>query len=174
MDKKVIKWRLEMPGALTVLAVLLFTVAILEAIDFPPVGRLWPMVVASVGLVLALDKLVLDLRGRGKILSREGILDLAPDMTTPLPIIYKRAARVAIWLIGLYLAGLWLFGFKLVVTLFLFLFFKIEAKSGWLMSIGMTAVWAFFFVFVVDKFLPLLWPQGWLIRVFGLQLPWLY
>ena len=155
----------------TLFFIVLFGYALVAAGDLPFATKLYPITIASAGLILTLVRLALD--SRVKVNSawseKEELDGMTWDKTVPRAVIYKKAAKIGAWILGLYF-GMWLLGYKISFALFFFLLMKVEGRGGWLISAGITAAGVFLIIIQLEKTLQLYWPEGILWQ--WLNLPW--
>ncbi len=152
---------------LTVFVTLLFGYALFEARDFPTQAQIYAVTVAGTGFIFGIITLVIELRAKTTWVGQEGLLDLAPDRSTPPAVVYMRALRVLGWILGLYLC-IWILGFKIAIFLFFLLFLKLEGRAGWLLTGILTAIAAYLMVFQFEQRLSIFWPEGLIERYFEL------
>ena len=150
--------------------------AVLDAAGFPFRARLYPMVIGSLVLVLAILFVVRELR-RGAEKEEQsgattGAMDIEIDRSIPVSVIARKATKAFAWFLGLYLA-IWLLGFKLAVVVFLAAFVAIEARAKWSVILGLTAVMVFA-MFMLERFLGVFWLEGLLNQWLQEPLPWLF
>jgi hypothetical protein len=157
----------------TAFFVLFFGYALFEAKDFTPQSRIYPIFAAGIGFIFTLLALWLEMLGRAGAVEQVGLMDIAPDASTPIAVIRKRALRVLCWLLALYF-GIWLFGFKIAISVFFILFLKLEGRAGWLLTIILTSVSIYLIVFQFEMMLGIFWPEGILGQWLGSSLPWLF
>ena len=162
---------------LTLFFILVMGTAIYLAFDFPFLGALYPIIVASFVLILALYSLVQQVKALGseKGLAESknmGTIDIEADSSMPMSERFQKATRAFAWMLALYLA-IWLFGFKIGAVVFILVYIRIMAETRWAMLAGLT-VGLVFFLFCFDRFLGVYWPVG----LLGLWLedtwPWLF
>ena len=154
-------------------AVFFFMYALFAARDFSILSLVFPLTIATGGLILAVFGLVMDIRSGTKELDKEGLLDIALDRSLPVDITRNRSLRVWGYLLGLYL-GIWLIGFKISITLFFILFLKLEGRMSWLVTVGLTASAILVFFFGFQQVLTLYWPEGLIGQLLQETLPWLF
>jgi putative tricarboxylic transport membrane protein len=71
----------------------------------------------------------------------------------------KRTIVMFSWIVGFYL-GIWLFGFRLMVPAFVFLYLKVQSHERWTLSIVLTAFAWLLFWGLFDWLLSLPFPDG--------------
>lgn len=141
---------------------LLFLLAALDALSFPWLARLFPLVVGSFGFGFCLVEIarLTKVEGtppRGE--AAEG--EEQPGFRTVLPYL--------LWLAGYY-GAVWVLGFLLATGLYLVTFLRAEARMSWLSSfLGAGAMVAV--VLILGEAMSLHWPQGELGRWAGRPLP---
>jgi putative tricarboxylic transport membrane protein len=143
------------------LVTVLFAWALWEANDWWFRARLFPWVIAFIGLPLALIQFALDLRRFMKLkftektaVPRDGALSIA-----------QRTLRITGWILG-YFVALWSLGFSVAVPLVTVLYLKV-AGEGWLLVVPLTLfAWGLYYVFYYFLHVP--FPKGLLLSWFGL------
>ncbi|MEZ5824986.1 MAG: tripartite tricarboxylate transporter TctB family protein [Geminicoccaceae bacterium] len=149
---------------LNILLIAVFAAGSLLALGFSQAGRLFPLTVSIVGLLLSVLQLVLSLRGSdGRIGDNAGQVEIAADTDTPPELFRARLTRFLIWCIALF-AGIWLLGFKIAVPLYMALYLRIEARAKiWLIALLVAAsVYLLFFHF--SEILGVVWPEPLIAR----------
>jgi putative tricarboxylic transport membrane protein len=142
------------------LVTVLFAWALWEAKDWWFRARLFPWVIAFIGLPLALIQFALDLRRFMKLKfteksagPRDGALSIA-----------QRTVRITCWILG-YFVALWSLGFSVAVPLVTVLYLKV-AGEGWLLVLPLTLfAWGLYYVFYYFLHVP--FPKGLLTSWFG-------
>ena len=165
--------RFRPASLVTAFFVLFFGFALFEARNFPSQPQIYPVLTASTGIIFTLLALWRELRGKINDVGQEGIMDLAPDRTTPPAIVRRRALRILSWILGLYL-GIWVLGFKLAIFLFFVLFLRLEGRANWLLTAILTAFSVYLMVFQFERLLSVFWPTGLLEQWLGEALPFLF
>ena len=157
----------------TLLVVVIMGLAVLDAVGFPFRAGLYPMVVGSFAVVMALWLLVRELRGAGgEERTSGGAIDIEADRGIPASVRARKATRMLAWLLGLYLV-IWLTGFKLAVVAYLAAYIGIEARAKWFSILGLTALLVFV-MFMFERFLGVFWLEGLLNQWLEEPLPWLF
>ena len=170
-NRKAMKFRISI--LLPVFVVIFFSYALFGARDFSFMSQVFPLTIATGGLILTVFWLVNDLRSEGKVVEQEGLIDIALDRSLPADVTRNRSLRIWGYLLGLYM-GIWLIGFKISITLFFVLFLKLEGRMSWLVTVGLTAAAIIVFLFGFEAILPVFWPEGLIGPLLEDILPWLF
>ena len=141
---------------LTVIVLLFF----IAGLTYRNKAWIYPTVAAGPSLILVLYQLSKDLRGKK---SSERVMDVAQDFKIPPSMVYKRAARFAIWILALYIA-IWVIGFKAGILLFLIFFVKFEGHlkglKGWGKIVMLCAIMLFLLLVQYERVFGVRWPEG--------------
>ena len=158
---------------LSLFLVLVFAYAVFEAKDFAFAGRLFPLAVGILALILSVLQLVFDLCKDPKDMEigPEDFVDIAPDLSLPPTVLRVRALRFLCWILCLYL-GIWILGFKIAVPIFFISFLWLEGKVRWLINISLTSLSVYAIFYHFEKLLSVYWPKPLLSRWF--EIPWLF
>ncbi len=139
--------------------------------DFTFMAAVFPWVAGGFTLGMAVLVLVKEIRGAGGEKPRGLAMDLVAD-DMPASVRAKKATRILVWFLGLYL-GIWLLGFKLAAVAFLTAFVSIEARAKWFLILGTAAILVFA-LFMLERFLGVFWLEGLLNQWLQEPLPWLF
>jgi hypothetical protein len=158
----------------------LFAWSLFQAQGFRAQARLFPMVIAGVGLALALLQIGIELRRRRVLSSsqsdsasvQEMATDVHPSAPAPgegeiPPDVQRRRTSIMLAWIGGFTLAVWLLGFPIAVPIATFAYLKLGAGESWPLSAAFAVVfgasfWALFVHFVRvpfdDGVLLSLWP----------------
>jgi len=143
----------------TAVVIVMLGVALWQSQDFGIRAGLFPWVIGTPTLLLALAQLGKDIKGRRKI---EAQGDIAPA------VVRRRTIVIISWIIGCFLL-IWLLGFSFAVPLLIFLYLKIAGREGWPITLAITlSAWLFFYV-LFERTLNVPFPDGHLFTLFGAQ-----
>lgn len=135
---------------LTIVMLVIFTVMVLLATQYPPGARFMPLVVGIPGIGLCLLQIALDVRHArrtqavavGAAQGKAPKLEKAPraadtvDAEEPDAGTVKRELVMWSYFVG-FIAGLLLFGFWIAVPVMLITFLRNEARASWAMTLGL-------------------------------------
>lgn len=149
---------------LTALAAVAFAAMAWTSLDFPELGRYFPLAVGVGGAVLAVGSLLFDAvrwRKVGSAVGRDAgataSLGEADDVSEATQVFVRTLYYLA-WMLG-FIALIWLAGILLATPLFLVAFLSIEAGVRWrwiLVSSGFMVV----FLYQVAEIMTLYWPRN--------------
>lgn len=152
------------PAALfTVFICVLFFIGIYDSKNYSWAGRLFPLVIACVGIVLALIQLLVDLKprrhdGEGAQQNTEDYVDIAPDADISKEVVRRRGLQFLAWFLGLYLC-IWIFGFKIAVPIFFVAYLRTEIKADWYKILLLTAITVYLIFYHFENILGVFWPK---------------
>jgi len=139
---------------------------VVSALRWPFKTALFPVLIGGCAFLFSLAELSMSLYettgGRTKKKRQEAMdFKLSEDID---PAVAKRRTWTAFgWIIGFFFLIV-LFGFKIGIPLYVFLYIKVQGKEKWLIAILMTVgSWFFFwglFIWLLDT--PM--PEGWVFR----------
>lgn len=140
-----------------------FFIGFYKARDYSLAGRLFPMVIACVGIILTLIQLIVDLKHRRNMgedinQSSQDFVDIAPDADIPKEVVRKRGFRFLSWFLGLYLS-IWILGFKISVPAFIVAYLRIEIKANWSRIVLLTTITIYLIFYHFEKILGVFWPK---------------
>jgi putative tricarboxylic transport membrane protein len=150
--------------------VVIFAYGVYEALGFPLLAQVFPFWISLVTLALTLAQFVIEIRKYRLRLeeAHADFVDLAPDRSLLPEVIYGRALRYLLWIVGLY-ACIWIAGFVIAITAFLLTFLRWEARLNW-DDVLYLAAGGFLFVVGISWIMTLYWPEGLIGQ--WLELPW--
>lgn len=139
--------------------------AIIVAWDWPLRASIIVLVLGSVGFVMVMVQLILDVRGnQGNTEAPELAFEI-PSFVSDDPITQRNGVlEIWGWLIALLLA-VFLIGLPLSLALFVFLYTKLYG-GGWPVSLGMAGAIAVFEYGVYDRIMHVYWPESLLWQLF--------
>jgi hypothetical protein len=150
-------------ATLAVAVMLLAGWGIASAWSWPAKAALFPLAISIPLFFLAAAELVWVLLGS----AQSAAADFKPADDLPEGVALRRTALAVGWILGFF-AAIVLLGFGVAVPLFVFLYLKVQGKSGWIFAAVFTAaVWAFFYG-LFDLLLHLPFPAGWIRDWVGL------
>src|SRR5262245_32220990 len=115
--------------------------ALWQSRDFGFRAGLFPWVIGTPLLILAVGQLVLDLTGKTKFKSE----DIGAGAELPQELVYKRTMSICAWTIGYFIA-IWLLGFSLAVPLTTLLYLKVAGREKWPIALTLSLIaWGFFY-----------------------------
>jgi TctA family transporter len=144
--------------------ILLLALALWQSRNFGYRAGLFPWVIGTPTLVLAIGQLVRDLYGRkkekiaGLAESVETHIDIAPEL------IRQRTIAILCWTIGFFIA-IWLIGFSYAVPLTIFLYLRFAGKESWLITIAVTFCSWLFYWSLFERLLNVPFPEGLLFEL---------
>jgi putative tricarboxylic transport membrane protein len=146
--------------ALAVIVVL--AMALWQSRNFGYRAGLFPWVIGTPTLLLAVGQLARDLYGKTKKSSRipevgEVHADIAPEVAR------KRTISIILWTVGFFVA-IWLLGFSYAVPLTILLYLKFAGES-WLITASVTFFSWLFYWGLFEKMLNVPFPEGLLITL---------
>ena len=157
--------RIRVGALFALLMTSIFAWALFQARGWPVAAGLFPWVIASPTLILAVILLVRELRAGAKG-SEAGPATEAEAATLRLE--RWRTANILVWIFCFFL-GIWMLRFSVAIILFTFLYLKLQSKESWWLTMLFTSVaWGFFYG-LFDRVLHLPFPDGQLFLWF----PWL-
>ncbi len=145
--------------------IFVLALALWQSRDFGYRAGLFPWVIGTPVLALAIIQLSLVLTGKVKRTiggEGEGAPDLSPE------VVYRRNASIIGWLIG-FLVAIWLVGFLYATPVAMLLYLKLAGREKWPITIVMTALtWTIFYA-LFDYSLSIPFPDGQLFIWLGLS-----
>jgi putative tricarboxylic transport membrane protein len=158
--------RFDRRVAFTVCVVILLALALWQSRNFGVRAGLFPWVIGTPTLLLALFQLAKDLRGHEKVsgpaFEGEGVVEVSPALAS------RRTWTILGWTVGFFMA-IWLLGFAYAVPLTMVLYLKLAGREKW----PITAVMAFgtwlFFYLLFERMLSVPFPDGLIFTLFKAQ-----
>jgi hypothetical protein len=148
----------------TVVIAILLALALWQSRNFGYRAGLFPWVIGTPTLILALGQLARDVYGKkkkkiaGLAESVETHIEIAPE------IVRQRTLAILLWTIGFFVA-IWLLGFSYAVPLTLFLYLKFGGNEKWPMTIAVTFFTWLFYWSLFEWLLNVPFPEGLLIEL---------
>ena len=125
---------------------------------------LFPWVIGTPTLLLALIQLAKDFKGHKKVSGPEfeGAVEISPEVAT------RRTLTILGWTVGFFVA-IWLLGFSYAVPLTMVLYLKLAGREKWPITAIMTfCTWGFFYL-LFQKMLNVPFPDGLIFDLFKAQ-----
>ncbi len=148
--------------------VLWFAYGVYEARNYAFLAKIFPFYISLVLLIFAVISIVIEIRkvvDDAEDLHKEsGSSDLSADWDMPVELVWRRCGFYLAIIIGLYVS-IYLIGYPLAITFFIFLFYRLVTKASWTASIIASAA-GLGVLALTSKVLGMDWPQG------LIQLPW--
>jgi hypothetical protein len=145
-----------------------FAYGVWEARSYAFLAKIFPFYVSLVLLLFAVISIVLEIR---KVIDRADNLheasssaDLSVDWDMPMSVVWQRFGLYIGIILAVYLC-IFLIGYPLALSLFIFLFYRFIAKAKWTASI-IAGCAGLGFLALASRVLGMDWPQG------LLKLPW--
>jgi hypothetical protein len=147
-------------GLFAAIVVLLLALALWQSRNFGPRAGLFPWVIGTPTVVLALIQLAKDLKRHKKPSAAHlGGIEVPPEVAR------RRTLVIIGWTVGFFLA-IWLLGFAVAVPLTMLLYLKLAGQEKWPMTLIVTSLtWAFFYG-LFQRSLNVPFPDGLLISLF--------
>ncbi len=153
---------------LNVLLICVFGAASVAALEFSEAGRLFPLAVSLVGLVLSVLQLLFSIFTQPRAdVDDSGQIEIAADMETPPDLFRARLIRFLLWVFALFL-GIWLLGFKIAVPLYMAAYLRVEAKARlWLIAL-LIALSIYLLFYHFSRVLGVVWPEPLIAKLISL------
>jgi hypothetical protein len=150
----------------TVCVVILLALALWQSRNFGVRAGLFPWVIGTPTLLLALFQLAKDLRGHKKVsgpaFEGEGVVEVSPAVAT------RRTLTILGWTVGFFMA-IWLLGFSYAVPLTMVLYLKLAGREKWPITAVMAlGTWVFFYL-LFQRMLNVPFPDGLVFTLFKAQ-----
>jgi putative tricarboxylic transport membrane protein len=151
------------PVVFTACVIILLALALWQSRNFGVRAGLFPWVIGTPTLLLALIQLAKDLRGHrnvsGPAFEAEGAVEVSPEVAT------RRTLTILGWTVGFFVA-IWLLGFSYAVPLTMVLYLKLAGREKWPITVIMTfCTWGFFYL-LFQKMLNVPFPDGLIFDLF--------
>jgi len=146
-----------------------FAYCVYDSLSFMYLAKIFPLSIGIFMFFAALANLILEIRGirttAGLNAKKElNTADLESEWDIPMADVWSKLLVYLAGILILYLF-IWIIGYPLSITLFIFLFYRYVAETGWLSSI-IAAAAGMGFLALVSKLLSMDWPEG------LIHLPW--
>jgi putative tricarboxylic transport membrane protein len=147
----------------TVCVVILLALALWQSRNFGVRAGLFPWVIGTPTLLLALFQLAKDLKGHKKV-SRpafevEGAVEVSSAVAS------RRTWTILGWTVGFFMA-IWLLGFSYAVPLTMVLYLKLAGREKWPITVVMAfGTWVFFYL-LFERMLSVPFPDGLIFTLF--------
>ena len=150
----------------TVCVISLLALALWQSRNFGFRAGLFPWVIGTPTLLLALFQLAKDLRGRKEAsapqFEGEAKIEVSPEVAT------RRTLTILGWTVGFFIA-IWLLGFSYAVPLTMVLYLKFAGREKWPITAIMTVcTWGFFYL-LFQRMLNVPFPDGLIFDWFKAQ-----
>ncbi len=147
----------------TVCVIILLALALWQSRNFGVRAGLFPWVIGTPTLLLALIQLAKDFKGHKKVsgpaFEGEGAVEVSPEVAT------RRTLTILGWTVGFFIA-IWLLGFSYAVPLTMVLYLKLAGREKWPITVIMTfCTWGFFYV-LFQRILNVPFPDGLIFDLF--------
>ena len=147
----------------TVCVVILLALALWQSRNFGVRAGLFPWVIGTPTLLLAMFQLAKDLKGHKKVsgpaFEAEGAVEVSSGVAT------RRTLTILGWTVGFFMA-IWLLGFSYAVPLTMVLYLKLAGREKWPITVIMTfCTWGFFY-FLFQRMLNVPFPDGLIFTLF--------
>jgi len=161
--------KIRPPAIFSICALIFFIVWVYVAQDWRLQARLYPWAIGFPMVVLAVIKVIMDLRGFKPTKTSDGApvdFQFTKDID---PALAKKRAIVMFTWFFCFLLGVWLVGFPISIVVMMFTYLKIQSKESWGLSIGLTVIAYGFFWALFVKLLTLPFPEGRIFAWLGLD-----
>ena len=150
--------------------VLIFWYGFYGAVDFGFLAKIFPLYVSLFCFILGLIDLALEIKHswRGTQGSGVGLADLESGWDISMTLVASRFCSFMGMLVLLY-AGIWLVGYPISISFFLFLFYRFHAKTTWRSAVA-AGLAGLAFISIISKLMVIDWPSG--IIQNWIHLPW--
>ena len=154
------------PVVFTGCVIVLLALALWQSRNFGVRAGLFPWVIGTPTLLLALIQLAKDFKGHKKVsgpaFEAEGAVEVSPELAT------RRTLTILGWTVGFFIA-IWLLGFSYAVPLTMVLYLKLAGREKWPITVIMTfCTWGFFYL-LFQKMLNVPFPDGLIFDLFKAQ-----
>jgi len=146
----------------TLATIVLLALALWQSRNFGFRAGLFPWVIGTPTLLLALGQLGRDLYGRKK--KKESDIPEIPEVEVAPEDVKRRTISIILWTVGFFLV-IWFLGFTYAVPLAMLLYLKFAAKESWLMTASVTFCTWLFYWSLFEKMLNVPFPEGLLITL---------
>jgi hypothetical protein len=157
--------RFDSHVAFTTFVIILLALALWQSRNFGFRAGLFPWVIGTPTLLLALFQLAKDLKGHRptSVSALEGpAIAVSPEVAT------RRTLVILGWTVGVFIA-IWLLGFSFAVPLTMLFYLKLAGREKWPITAIMTlCTWGFFYL-LFQKMLNVPFPEGLIFTLFNGQ-----
>ncbi len=151
------------PVIFTGCVIILLALALWQSRNFGVRAGLFPWVIGTPTLVLALFQLAKDLKGHTKISEPAFEGEMAVEVSSA--VASRRTWTILGWTVGFFIA-IWLLGFSYAVPLTMVLYLKVAGREKWLITAVMAfSTWVFFYL-LFERMLSVPFPDGLLFTLF--------
>ncbi|HSE88332.1 MAG TPA: tripartite tricarboxylate transporter permease [Candidatus Binatia bacterium] len=154
------------PVVFTLCVIILLALALWQSRNFGVRAGLFPWVIGTPTLLLALLQLAKDIKGRkkgsGPTFEAEEAIEVSPAAAA------RRTLTILGWTVGFFIA-IWLLGFSYAVPLTMVLYLKFAGREKWPITVIMTVcTWGFFYL-LFQRMLNVPFPDGLIFDLFKAQ-----
>jgi hypothetical protein len=152
------------PVLFTLTVVILLGLALWQSRHFGFRAGLFPWVIGTPTLILALGQLARDLYGKKKKKAAGLEESVETQIEIPPKLVRQRTISIILWTVGFFLA-IWLVGFSYAVPLTILLYLRFAGAESWLMTASVTFFSWLFYWSLFEKMLSVPFPEGLLITL---------
>lgn len=156
------------PALFSLSVIVLLAWALWTSRNFGYRAGLFPWVIATPTLILAVGQFFRDLYGKKKKAEVSGIAGAEPHVEVEPKVARQRTISIILWTVGFFIA-IWLLGFSYAVPLTIFLYLKIAGHESWTTTITVTFFSWLFYWGLFEKMLKVPFPEGLLITLIAGQ-----
>ncbi|HEY1236302.1 MAG TPA: tripartite tricarboxylate transporter permease [Candidatus Binatia bacterium] len=143
----------------TLMIIVLLALALWQSRNFGYRAGLFPWVIGTPTLLLAIAQLGRDFYGKKKKAGDSLPESVETHIEVEPAVARQRTISIIGWTVGFFLA-IWLLGFSYAVPLMIFLYLKLAGKEGWAMTIAVTFFSWLFYWSLFEKLLNVPFPDG--------------
>jgi TctA family transporter len=143
----------------TLMIIVLLALALWQSRNFGYRAGLFPWVIGTPTLLLAIAQLGRDFYGKKKKAGDSLPESVETHIEVEPAVARQRTISIIGWTVGFFLA-IWLLGFSYAVPLMIFLYLKLAGKEGWAMTIAVTFFSWLFYWSLFEKLLNVPVPDG--------------
>ena len=159
---------LSVKNLFSLFLIIWFAYGVWEARSYSFLAKIFPFYISLVLVVCAVISIIMEIRkvvDEAEDLRTEvGSSDLAGKWDIPMADVWRRFGRYLGYIVCLYLL-IYLIGYPLSLTIFIFIFYRFIAKSSWFAAIA-AGLAGLGFLSLASKVLGMDWPMG------LIKLPW--
>ena len=152
------------PALFTLTIIALLAIALWQSRNFGYRAGLFPWVIGTPTLLLAIAQLGRDFYGKKKKAGDSLAESVETHIEVEPAVARQRTISIIGWTVGFFLA-IWLLGFSYAVPLMIFLYLKLAGKEGWAMTIAVTFFSWLFYWSLFEKLLNVPFPDGLLFEL---------
>ena len=130
---------------MNVLMIIISIGIIFSARSWPLKTALFPFILGSSGLILAVVELLMSLFGSEESGKKHAVVDFNFSENVDKALASRRTLLISMWIILFFLLSFFL-GFPIAVPLFVFFYLKIQGRERWSLTLVITGLsWVFFY-----------------------------